>query len=130
MGACPGQWRPWEGLRHSARSAIDQCEGWWDSGAGRRAVDFQKTLTIAAPVEEVFARWTNLEAFPRIMAHVRDVKQVADGRYRWVVDGIAGLPAVWDAVVTQFVPYWRVIAWRKSVERVDRRERWDRSFRP
>ena len=59
-------------------------------GAGRRAVDVQKTITIGAPVEQVFAQWTNLEAFPRIMAHVRDVKQVAEGRFRWVVDGVMG----------------------------------------
>jgi hypothetical protein len=40
----------------------------------RRAVDIQKTITIEAPVEAVFAFWTAYENFPRFMSRVLDVR--------------------------------------------------------
>jgi uncharacterized membrane protein len=84
------------------------------AGAGRRAVDVQKTINIAAPVEEVYEFWTNFENFPRFMSNVREVKANADGTSHWVVAGPAGASVEWDAVVTRRVPN-ELLAW-KSVE--------------
>lgn len=82
-------------------------------GAGRLAIRFQKTLNIAAPAEEVFAFCSFWENFPRFMTHVREV--TGEGRQsHWTVDGPAGIPVSWDAVVTQFIPN-ELLAW-KSVE--------------
>lgn len=81
-------------------------------GIGRRfrGIDFQTTINIHAPVEEVFAFCSRWENFPRFMDHVREVR--GDGqRSHWVVDGPAGVPATWDALVTDFVPN-RLLAWR------------------
>ncbi|HXE80806.1 MAG TPA: SRPBCC family protein [Vicinamibacterales bacterium] len=84
-------------------------------GAGRRAVDLQKTITIHAPVADVFAFWLNYDNFPRFMSHVREVHAAhEDGRSHWVVDGPAGVPIEFDAVTTEFMPN-EVIAW-KTVE--------------
>jgi uncharacterized membrane protein len=81
-------------------------------GAGRRAVDLQKTITIGAPVSTVFDFWSNFENFPRFMTHVREVSASAiEGQSHWTVAGPAGIPVEFDAVVTEFVPN-QVIAWK------------------
>jgi uncharacterized membrane protein len=82
-------------------------------GAGRRSVDFQKTITIGAPVEEVFAYWANFEHFPEFMDHVQSVSR-SDGRSHWKIRGPLGTAIEWDAETTSFVPNER-IAW-KSVD--------------
>lgn len=67
-------------------------------GAGRRAVDVQKSVTIDAPVEDVFAFWTSYESFPRFMSRVLDVRRGdRDGLSHWTVTGPAGVPVQFDA---------------------------------
>jgi uncharacterized membrane protein len=79
-------------------------------GAGRRAVDLVKTINVAAPVETVYAYWSDYTRFPEFMAHVRDVRGRGEGRTHWVVAGPAGVPIEWDAVETQRVPN-EILAW-------------------
>jgi uncharacterized membrane protein len=80
-------------------------------GAGRRAVDFHKTLHVHAPLEEVYALFNRVESFPRFMAHVREVEKVGEDRYHWIVEGPAHIPVSWDAEVTRRVPN-ELLAWR------------------
>jgi uncharacterized membrane protein len=82
-------------------------------GGGRRAVDVQKTLTIGGPVERVFPLFSRYDAFPSFMAHLREVRDLGDGRSRWVAEGPAGTPVSWDAVITRFEPN-RLLAWRSE----------------
>ena len=82
-------------------------------GAGRRAVDYRKTITVDAPVDEVYDTWSRVENFPRIMSHIREVRDIGNGRTRWTATGPAGVPVSWDAVVTQDVP-GEVLAWRSE----------------
>ena len=84
-------------------------------GAGRRAVDIQKTINVAAPVEQVYGLWTRYEQFPFIMDHVRDVERLDEDRCRWVVTGPLGLPVNWEAVVTRLVPN-ALLAWMTTSE--------------
>ncbi len=79
----------------------------------RRAVDIQKTLYIDAPLEQVYAFWSNYENFPLFMSHVRHVDDLGGGRSRWSVSGPGGLPIEWSAVLTQQIPE-EVIAWRSE----------------
>jgi uncharacterized membrane protein len=83
-------------------------------GAGRRAIDVQKTVRVAAPIDRVWELWSNFENFPRFMSHVREVRKIDEGRSHWVAVGPAGVPVEWDAIVTDWVPN-QLIAW-KSVE--------------
>jgi uncharacterized membrane protein len=83
-------------------------------GAGRRAIDIRKDSNVYAPVEEVFAFFSQFENFPKFMRHVREVVSLGQGRWRWSVDGPAGVPISWDAEFTQCIPN-KLIAWR-SVE--------------
>ena len=81
------------------------------AGAGRRAVDIQKTISIGAPVHDVFEFFTSVENFPRFMRHVREVRDLGNDRSHWVVDGPAGVPVEWDAEVTQ-LDLDHVLAWK------------------
>jgi uncharacterized membrane protein len=70
---------------------------------GRRALDIEKTLHIAAPRETVFDIWSKFEDFPRFMSLVEDVRALDDTRSHWVVKGPAGRRFEWDSVITERV---------------------------
>ena len=81
-------------------------------GAGRRAVDIKKTITIDAPVEDVFQWWAAYENFPRYMSRVREVRpSVRERQSHWSVEGPAGVPVEFDAEVSAWVPN-QVFGWR------------------
>jgi uncharacterized membrane protein len=69
-----------------------------------RGISVQKTISIEAPVERVYAVWSNHENFPYFMSCVREVKHLGDGRYHWTVLGPAGMPFEWEGVITGHVP--------------------------
>lgn len=83
-------------------------------GWSGRAITVEKTLHVGAPAERVWELWSNFESFPRFMAHLREVQKIDEGRSRWIAVGPAGVPAEWEAVVTDWVPN-QFIGWR-SVE--------------
>ena len=83
-------------------------------GAGRRAVDIQKAIHVAAPVERVWELWSDFESWPRFMSHLKEVRRTGVERSHWVAKGPGGTGVEWDAVTTQSIPN-EVIAW-KSVE--------------
>jgi uncharacterized membrane protein len=80
-------------------------------GGGRRRIDVQKAININAPLDAVFGFFTNYENFPRFMSHVREVRDAGENRSHWVVDGPAGVPVEWDAVITRLEPN-EVLAWK------------------
>jgi uncharacterized membrane protein len=80
-------------------------------GATRRSVELEKTITIRAPVEDVFAYWADFERFPEFMSHVEGVKKTGDRLSHWKVRGPLGKAVEWDAETTSFVPNER-IAWK------------------
>jgi len=82
-------------------------------GDRRRAVDIQKSLVIEAPVDQVYAFWSNYENFPLFMSHVREVEDLGGGRSHWSVSGPGGVPIEWDAVMTEQSP-GEAIAWRSE----------------
>jgi uncharacterized membrane protein len=83
-------------------------------GAGRHAVEVEKTIRIAAPIDQVWELWSNFENFPRFMSHLREVRKIDEGRSHWVAVGPAGVPVEWDAVITDWVPQ-QFLGW-KSVD--------------
>jgi len=86
-------------------------------GAGGRAIDIQKTITIDAPVGRVFELWINYQNFPRFMSNVREVKALGGGRSHWSVAGPAGTTVEWDAVITSSTPC-EVLAWRTEPDSI------------
>jgi uncharacterized membrane protein len=82
-------------------------------GGGRRAIDIQKTIRIAAPVEDVFRFWSNYENFPKFMRNIREVRDMGSGRSHWTAAGPAGVPVSWDAEITESMQD-RVLAWKST----------------
>ena len=75
------------------------------------AIDLQKAINIDAPVEELYTFWKNFENFPKFMAHVKEVKELGDGKSHWKVAGPAGVPVEWDAEITREEKN-QAIAWK------------------
>jgi uncharacterized membrane protein len=73
-----------------------------------------RSVTIAAPRHELFARWTSASELARFMANVRSVEEGPDGTWRWIVAGPAGTEVT---LVTRIVESRKgeFLAWR-SVE--------------
>jgi uncharacterized membrane protein len=80
------------------------------SSSSGRGIEFRKAVRINAPVEQVFAFWQNYDNFPRFMSHLKEVRDMGDGRSHWVANGPAGTPIEWDAQITEMRPN-RVIGW-------------------
>jgi uncharacterized membrane protein len=78
--------------------------------AGERAVRVEKSIHIAAPVEQVFAFWRDVQNFPRFMTHVHEVTGDLAGTTHWRADGAAGPAVQWTAQCTELTPNQR-IAW-------------------
>jgi uncharacterized membrane protein len=76
-----------------------------------KGIDIEKTITIDAPVDKVFAYWSQPENFPEFMSHVREVKRIDDANYHWKVGGPAGLLIEWDAAVTE-LDLNKTLAWK------------------
>lgn len=79
-----------------------------------RHLPIQKTITVGAPIERVWALWSNFENFPRFMSHLRQVTRMDEKRSRWTAVGPAGTTVEWYAVLTQVVLHEK-LAW-ESVE--------------
>jgi uncharacterized membrane protein len=80
----------------------------------RQGMRVETTLTVRAPLDQVWDLWSNFENFPRFMAHLREVRKVDEGHSHWVAVGPGGIPVEWYAVITDWVPK-QFIAW-SSVE--------------
>jgi len=82
-------------------------------GIGRapNAVNLEKTIHIDAPVEEVYAFWSNVENFPKFMAHLKEVRHLKNGRSHWVAAGPAGISIAWDAEIADQRSN-ELLAWR------------------
>ncbi len=74
----------------------------------------EKTITIDAPAERLYAIWTNPQMFPRFMENIEEVSATGANQTHWKMQGPLGQTLEWDAITTEQVPN-RVVAW-KSVE--------------
>jgi uncharacterized membrane protein len=83
------------------------------AGAGRRAVDIRKTMTIAAPRLRVFEFWSRFVDFPRYTRHVLDVRQLGEGRSQWKVLGPGGMELTWVSILTDSRPN-KLLAWKSE----------------
>jgi len=87
--------------------------------SGRSGIHALKSITIDAPVEQVFAFLTSWEKFPQWMTHVKEARSLGSPgtvgeRTHWEVDGpTPGTTVSWDAVTTRFEPN-RLVSWRSA----------------
>lgn len=81
------------------------------AGRGPHAIHFEKAVHIDAPVEQVYAFWSQYANFPRFMSHLKEVHDLGEGHSHWVAEGPGGVPVSWDAEVTKNVAN-DILAWR------------------
>lgn len=74
-------------------------------------IEIENSVTVKAPVEQVWAHVRRVEDWPRFMSHVRAITPIGERRHHWSVDGPAGFAAEWDAEITEETPNER-LAWR------------------
>jgi uncharacterized membrane protein len=70
----------------------------------------EKTITVEAPLDAVYAQWTQFESFPGFMEGVRRVEQLDDRTLAWEAE-VGGRTKRWTARITDQTPDAR-IAWR------------------
>ena len=63
---------------------------------GGRGVNFQKTITVNRPVQEVFSFWRHLENLPKFMKNVQSVSSNGGNITHWIAK-IDGTTVEWDA---------------------------------
>jgi len=80
-------------------------------GDGARAVEFEKTIHIQAPADEIFKYWADYEKLPCFMGHLKEVRDLGNGKSHWVAAGPGGISVSWDAEITASIPN-RLLAWR------------------
>ena len=79
--------------------------------AGARGLLLDQTITIARPVEAVYAFWRDLRNLPRFLRHLDRVTVLDDERSHWVLRGPAGLRLEWDAEIINLIPF-ELIGWK------------------
>lgn len=60
----------------------------------------KRSITVARPIEEVYAFWRDFQNFPRFMRHLESVTVTDPTHSHWVARGPAGKSVEWDAEIT------------------------------
>jgi uncharacterized membrane protein len=94
----------------------------------REPIRIRYTMTIDKPAEELYQFWREVENLPRLMPHLREVRDLGNGRSHWEAKGPAGTCIRWNSEITTDRPN-SLIAWR-SVEDSDLKSRGEVLFEP
>ena len=78
---------------------------------GSWEIDLRRSLNLAVPVDKAFEFWANYQNFPRFMSHIKEVRDLGQGRSHWVAEGPAGMAIEWNAEMTAVEPN-SLIAWQ------------------
>src|SRR5271155_5231752 len=70
----------------------------------------KRSIEVHAPVEEVYDRWTPVEAFPLFRGSLREVRREGERRFYWRAER-DGLPYEAVEEISLMIPHQR-IAWR------------------
>lgn len=68
------------------------------------AETISKSVTINAPVSEVFECYADYQNFPYFMKNIKSVTKTSDKVSHWVMEGPMGKDIEWDAVETKHEP--------------------------
>lgn len=83
----------------------------------RAGVKVEEEVTINRPAGEVYREFRKFDQLPRFMTHLKEVRDLGNGKSHWVAKGPAGTSVEWDAqIVTE--RDGEVIAW-KSLDGAD-----------
>lgn len=72
-----------------------------------------QSIVIARPARELYEIWRDLESLPRILTHVKVVRETSPTHSHWVVEGPLGTDVEWDSLLVQDLPGKR-ISWKST----------------
>jgi uncharacterized membrane protein len=84
------------------RGATGHCGVYKAAGintAEGRGILLDETVTVNAPLSEVYGFWRNLENLPAFMEHLEEVKVIDGKRSHWVAAVPGGIRIEWDAEI-------------------------------
>lgn len=103
------------------RGATGYCPGYAAMGvnhadskqalSGGRGVHIHEAITIAAPREEIYRFWRQLDRLPEVMPHLERVEQLDARRSRWTAKAFDAVPVQWEAEIINEVPF-ETIGWK------------------
>lgn len=65
-------------------------------------VKVEDSIVVNRPVAEVYREWRKFDQLPRFMTHLREVRDLGNGKSHWVAKAPLGLSVEWDAeIVTE-----------------------------
>lgn len=79
-----------------------------DRGPG---LQVRESVVIDTTPERLYTFWRNFENLPRVMRHLKEVRQQGTTRSEWVAEGPLGTTVSWNAEITS-EEEGRTIAWR------------------
>ncbi|MBZ5531401.1 MAG: BON domain-containing protein [Acidobacteriia bacterium] len=66
--------------------------------------ELDRTITINAPLSDLYGFWTNPENYPKVFSHISNIERLGENLYRWTIVGPANIPIQWEGMITQTVP--------------------------
>ena len=106
------------------RGATGYCPGYAAAGvnnadtkealSGTRGIHIRESITINAPVEDIYRFWRQLDRLPEVMPHLEKVEQLDTKRSRWTAKAFDAVPVTWEAEIINEVPFetigWKTVA--------------------
>ncbi len=80
-------------------------------------IRLEEAITIAYPPDQIYSYWRDFTNLPTFCKYLTNVTVLDPMRSRWTVEGPAGKPLSWDAIIIDDRPY-ELISWR-SVDHSD-----------
>ncbi len=66
--------------------------------------ELDRTITINAPISDLYGFWTNPENYPKVFSHIANIERLGENLYRWTINGPANIPIHWEGMITRKDP--------------------------
>lgn len=81
------------------------------TGLSDEGIAVQKSITIQAPVSDLYEFWSDPQNYPRVFSHVHEIRKVGENHYHWKAAGPGGAVVDWEGEIARVVPN-ELVAWR------------------
>jgi len=73
--------------------------------------ELDRTITINAPISDLYGFWTNPENYPKVFSHIANIERMGENLYRWSIAGPANIPIHWEGSIIRTVPN-TIVEWK------------------
>ena len=78
---------------------------------GDRGIHVRESVRLEKPIAEVYRFWRTLQNLPKFTNYLSEVKDLGNGKSRWIANGPAGTRVMWEAEIINDVEN-KVIGWQ------------------